>query len=84
MPAIKTLASSSPLDNIRKIYGNQVTNSLEKVECEDNNLKFSMTAYISNVSYSNKKGHVLLFINQRLVESKRKWKLKLYPLEYFY
>lgn len=71
-PTIKTLSSSSPIDNIRKIYGNQVANALVKVECEDDNLKFKMSGYITNVNYSNKKGHFLLFINHRLVESKCK------------
>jgi DNA mismatch repair protein MLH1 len=73
--SIKTFPSSSPIENIRKIFGNHVANSLDRVEYEDESLKFKMMAYISNVSYTCKKGHFLLFINQRLVESKSEFLL---------
>ena len=68
--SIKTLPSSSPIDAIRSIYGNNVANSLLEVESSNKDLKFSMKSFISNVEYSGKKRNFLLFINHRLVESK--------------
>lgn len=68
--SIKTLPSSSPIDAIRSIYGNNVANSLLDVNCADGNLKFTMDGFMSNVEYSGKKRNFLLFINHRLVDSK--------------
>lgn len=68
--SIKTQISNSSVDVVRVIYGNEVANSLLKVETRDDNLKFQMNGYISNANYSGKKGQFLLFINHRLVESK--------------
>ncbi|KAL7034711.1 hypothetical protein ACKWTF_008070 [Chironomus riparius] len=68
--SIKTQISESPIDIVRVIYGNEVANSLLKVQAGDENLKFKMEGCISNANYSGKKGQFLLFINHRLVESK--------------
>lgn len=68
--SIKTLSSTSPIDTIRIIYGNNVANSLLDVKFSHDNLKFSMNGFISKGDYSGKKRHFLLFINHRLVESK--------------
>lgn len=68
--SIRTQASSSPVEIIRTIYGNEVANSLLKVTCEKAELKYKMSGYISKADYSGKKGQFLLFINHRLVESK--------------
>jgi DNA mismatch repair ATPase MutL len=43
--------------------------SVELVEAEDENLRFSLKGYISNANFSMKKGIFLLFINNRLVDS---------------
>lgn len=68
--SIKTQISSTSIDPIRVIYGNEVANSLLKVCASDENLKFKMKGYVSKADYSGKKGQFLLFINHRLVESK--------------
>lgn len=68
--SIKTIPSSSPVEIIRGIYGNNVANSLLDVSCSDERLKFTMTGLISKGDYSGKKRHFLLFINHRLVDSK--------------
>ncbi len=68
--SIKTQSSKSPVEVIRTIYGNEVASSLLKVSIDNINLKFQMDGFISNASYSGKKGQFLLFINHRLVESR--------------
>jgi len=68
--SIKTQISKSPVDVVRVIFGNEVANSLLKVQTSNEDLKFQMEGYISNANYSGKKGQFLLFINHRLVESK--------------
>lgn len=39
-----------------------------KISCADDELKFTMNGYVTNVSYSGKKSKILLFINNRSVE----------------
>lgn len=68
--SVKTIPSSSPVEVIRGIYGNNVANSLLDVSCSDERLKFTMSGLITKADYSGKKRHFLLFINHRLVESK--------------
>lgn len=68
--SLKTLPSSSPIDIIRSIYGNNVANSLLDINCAHDELKFAMNGFISKGEYSGKKRNFLLFINHRLVESK--------------
>ena len=66
---VKTLASSSILDNIRTIHGPTVAKELVDFSLEDVRFKFSAKGQISNVNYHVKKFVFLLFINNRLVES---------------
>lgn len=65
---VHTPSGSTALDNIRLIYGNSVARELLNFECEDINLKFKASGFISNANYSIKKCIFLLFINHRLVE----------------
>ncbi|XP_023223080.1 DNA mismatch repair protein Mlh1-like isoform X1 [Centruroides sculpturatus] len=65
---VHTPSGSTVLDNIRIIYGNSVARELLSFECEDTQLKFKVSGYISNANYSVKKCIFLLFINHRLVE----------------
>lgn len=67
--SLRTPANSTQRENIRNIYGTDVAQVLESVECESEPLQFKMSALTTNVKYSSKKFTFLLFINHRLVES---------------
>ncbi|XP_013404163.1 DNA mismatch repair protein Mlh1 [Lingula anatina] len=66
---VRTPQGSTPLDNIRTIYGASVARELLEVHHEDSKLTFKVDGYISNANYSVKKCIFLLFINHRLVDS---------------
>uniref|UniRef100_A0A0K8TEG6 DNA mismatch repair protein MLH1 n=1 Tax=Lygus hesperus TaxID=30085 RepID=A0A0K8TEG6_LYGHE len=66
---IKTNPSSTHVDAIRAIYGENIARELMEVEFSHEVLKFKMHGYISNVNYSTKKQVFILFINNRLVDS---------------
>lgn len=67
--SLRTPINSTQCDNIRNIYGTEVANELESIECENEQLQFKMSALTTSVKYSSKKFTFLLFINHRLVES---------------
>ncbi|XP_062375957.1 DNA mismatch repair protein Mlh1 [Sardina pilchardus] len=66
---VKTLPNATILDNIRVIFGANVSRELIEIGCEDQKLAFKLNGYISNANYSVKKCILILFINHRLVES---------------
>lgn len=66
---VRTMNSSSCLDNIRAIYGGSVARELLEVSCDHAKFGFKMHSYVSNANYSVKKLQFLLFINHRLVDS---------------
>lgn len=66
---VKTPHSSTKVNNIRFLYGNQVACELDEVEMNDEKHNFKLHALITNPNYSNKRLVFLLFINHRLVES---------------
>ncbi|XP_058506732.1 DNA mismatch repair protein Mlh1 [Solea solea] len=66
---VRTLPNASVVDNIRVVFGNAVSRELIEVGCEDHKLAYKMKGYISNANYSVKKCIMVLFINNRLVES---------------
>ena len=66
---VKTVSSSSVIDNIRTLYGPSLAKELVAFEMEDTKFKFSAKGQVSNVNYHVKKFVFLLFINNRLVES---------------
>ena len=73
--------STSPIDNIRTIYGNVVANSLLPFEYEATDLKFKVNGLMTNANHNSKKMQFVLFINHRLVESKcksSKWKIMIH------
>ncbi|XP_045486061.1 DNA mismatch repair protein Mlh1 [Pieris rapae] len=65
---IKTPINSSTVENVRIIHGNSIARELLEIELKDETLKMSVHGFITNVNYSNKKGTLLLFINNRLVD----------------
>lgn len=68
--SIKTSGNGDRLENIRLIYGSNVTTDMITEELEDNTLRFKMTASVTTGNFNTmKKGIFLLFINHRLVES---------------
>ncbi|XP_016970229.1 DNA mismatch repair protein Mlh1 [Drosophila rhopaloa] len=68
-PALRTPVSSSRSENIRIIYGSAISKELLEFSHRDEVFKFEANCLITQVNYSAKKSHMLLFINQRLVES---------------
>jgi len=51
------------------LYGNPIARELLEVELDDNAYKFKMHGLITNANYTNKRIMMLLFINNRLVDS---------------
>ncbi|XP_018791900.1 PREDICTED: DNA mismatch repair protein Mlh1 [Bactrocera latifrons] len=68
-PILRTTGRGTRECNIADIYGTQIGRSLLPVELEDEVHKFKLTALVTNVDYSAKRGIMLLFINHRLVDS---------------
>ena len=66
---IRTLNSSSIIDNISTIYGANVAKELLSVSCDNPQYGLKVNGYITNANYSVKKLIFLLFINHRLVDS---------------
>ncbi|XP_054268512.1 DNA mismatch repair protein Mlh1 [Macrosteles quadrilineatus] len=66
---LRTEPDSTHKDNIRIIYGNNITRELLEINTEDEGLQLKVNGYISNVNFSTKKPIFLLFINNRLVDS---------------
>lgn len=66
---VRTPQKSTPLDNIKIIYGPTLAKELLDYSFEDKQLGFKAQGLISNANYSVKKSTFLLFINHRLVES---------------
>ncbi|KAH8355292.1 hypothetical protein KR093_010510, partial [Drosophila rubida] len=68
-PALKTQANSTRSENIRAIYGAAIAKELMEFSCKDDMFKFELECQLTQVNYAAKKSTLLLFINQRLVES---------------
>lgn len=61
--------NSTKQSNIRILYGNPVARELLEVELDDDAYKFKMQGFVTNANYTNKRMMLLLFINNRLVDS---------------
>ena len=66
---VRTLNSSSIIDNISTIYGANLGKEILDISCDNHQYGFKMSGYITNANYSIKKFTFLLFINHRLVDS---------------
>ncbi|KAL6612689.1 DNA mismatch repair protein MutL [Neocallimastix sp. 'constans'] len=65
---IYTSSSSTHVDNIRQIYGLQISRELIKIDYTAENHDYKASGYITNANYNTKKMIFLLFINHRAVE----------------
>ncbi len=54
------------MDNIRLLYGVEVSRELLPIKHDDPGLKFSLEGYASNANYNKKKSVFILFINRTL------------------
>ncbi|XP_017149227.1 DNA mismatch repair protein Mlh1 [Drosophila miranda] len=68
-PSLKTPVASSRSENIRIIYGAGISKELLQFSHKDEVFKFEVECLLTQVNYSAKRSQMLLFINQRLVES---------------
>ncbi|XP_070168145.1 DNA mismatch repair protein Mlh1 isoform X2 [Polyergus mexicanus] len=66
---VRTPHNSTKQSNIRILYGNPVARELLEVELHDDAYKFNMQGLVTNPNYTNKRMMMLLFINNRLVDS---------------
>ncbi|XP_012063394.1 PREDICTED: DNA mismatch repair protein Mlh1 [Atta cephalotes] len=66
---VRTPYNSTKQNNIRLLYGNPVARELLEVELDDKDYKFKMHGLVTNPNYTNKRMVMLLFINNRLVDS---------------
>nr|KAJ3423002.1 DNA mismatch repair protein [Polyrhizophydium stewartii] len=66
---LQTASNASKLDNIRAVFGNNVARELIEFEFESVRWQFKATGHISNANFNTKRFTLLLFINNRLVES---------------
>ena len=69
MGDLRTLNTSSVLDNISTIYDTNIAKEILEISCDNEKYGFKMKGYITNANYSKKKLTFLLFINHRLVDS---------------
>ena len=66
---LNTVEKATTLDNIRRVYSQTLARELLPLSVKDEKVKFEVTGHISNANYNVKKGVLILFINDRLVES---------------
>lgn len=67
--SISTSASSSIVDRIRQIHGSAVANELMSFEADEQKWGCHVSGWASNANYHAKRTSILLFINNRSVES---------------
>ncbi|KAI1812099.1 histidine kinase-like ATPase [Poronia punctata] len=67
--SISVPSQASVLDRIRQIYGGSVANELIQFSASDERWGFSASGWATNANYHIKKTALLLFINNRSVES---------------
>ncbi|KAI0857647.1 histidine kinase-like ATPase [Xylaria cubensis] len=67
--SISVQSQASTLDRIRQIHGGNVANELIQFSASDDRWGFKATGWATNANYHIKKTTLLLFINNRSVES---------------
>eukprot|EP00049_Salpingoeca_infusionum_P015727 m.308409 g.308409 ORF g.308409 m.308409 type:complete len:850 (+) comp15939_c3_seq30:194-2743(+) len=68
-PVVRTTATDNQVESVRSVYGSSVANELLEIDASDDRLGFRLRGLITNANYSVKKPVLLLFINNRSVES---------------
>jgi hypothetical protein len=67
---VHTQRTNSVKDNIRVLFGSKVANELIEINFKDDQkLKFTLKAYITNPNYKSKKNTFILFINSKRLSS---------------
>ena len=66
---ISTPSNASTVDSIRQVHGSSVANELIDFQVSDERWGFKASGWTSNANYHVKKTTLLLFINNRAVES---------------
>lgn len=66
---VHTPIGSTPRDNIGILYGQGLSKELLALEHEDSDFHFKINGLISSANTSEKRFRLILFINERLVES---------------
>lgn len=66
---VRTPVNSTPIDNIRTIFGPSIAKELLEITHVNDKMFFKLHGFITNANYSMKKCIFLLFINHRLVDS---------------
>ncbi|XP_046745958.1 DNA mismatch repair protein Mlh1 [Diprion similis] len=69
VPQVRTQYNSTKVANVQTIFGVAVARELLEVDYSDDTYKFKLCGLVTNANYSNKNFTLLLFINNRLVES---------------
>lgn len=66
---LNVTANATTVDRIRGIYGSSVANELIQFEAANERWGFKSSGWVSNANYHGKRLSLLLFINNRAVES---------------
>lgn len=66
---LKTQPMTTAIDTIRTVYGPEIAKELLELNLEDTTYKFKCTGFVTKPNFSSKKMIMLLFINNRLVQS---------------
>ena len=70
---VRTCYSATKNSNIRILYGNSVSKELLDINIVNDKYKFKLDALITSANYNGKRLTLILFINNRLVESSCKF-----------
>ncbi|GAM26719.1 hypothetical protein SAMD00019534_098940 [Acytostelium subglobosum LB1] len=69
-PDVHTPGNLTEKEAIAHLYGSEVGRELKELSVSNDKLEFDMKGFFSSTNYSGKKMTFILFINNRLVESK--------------
>jgi DNA mismatch repair protein MLH1 len=70
-PQIHTQKKNSVLENIKSVFGHQVSKNLISLDFNSSKFEYSIKGYVSNTEYNDNKSQFILFVNNRLVENQK-------------